>query len=180
MRTAATFGCLLILLLSSCAGRKTSFQNEEELDAYVSDPENGYISSAETSDFLLEAKLVPAIAGDTEPQLTVHVRLSRKDGLSVLDFGGGDRQAAMEREQYLSFDVSGDAYFEDGENLRPAIFHHYERNYGLKPSVDLFFQFKHFIPKDDATFVYRDQLFGQGMFRIHFNQALFTSCHVEN
>ncbi len=83
-------------------------------------------------------------------------------------------------EGYLSFEVLSNIYLEDGDQLQPAIFHHYERNYGLKPSIDLFFKFNQFTPVNDVTFVYRDQLFDQGMFRILFNKALFTSCHVEN
>jgi hypothetical protein len=177
MRT--TIGFLLLLAVFSCSGTKTSFKSEAEFQEYLNDPDNGYISSDENGDFLLEAKLVPAIASDKAPQYTVQLRLSRKDGGSVLDFGGVQQSEALEREGYLSFEVLGDVYLEDGENLQPAIFHHYERNYGLKPSVDLFFRFSHFTPKDDVTLVYRDQLFNQGMFRISFNKALFTSCHVQ-
>lgn len=177
MKTA--FGLLLCVLLVSCSGQPTSFKNEAELQAYVNDPENGYIASTETSDIKMEAQLVPAIAGDADPQLTVHVRLSRADGLSVLDFDNADQQQRLERESYLSFEVLQDVYFENGDQLEPAIFHHYERNYGLKPSIDLYFQFKQFTPKGDARFVYRDQLFHQGMLSVPFSQALFTSCHVQ-
>jgi len=173
-------GFIALSLLFSCSENKTSFANEEELKAYVNDPDNGFIASDENGDFIMEAKLIPSIKEDKEPQLTVQVRLSRKDGGSVLDFGGVPKNEALEREGYLSFEVLNDVYFEDGDQLQPAIFHHYERNYGLKPSIDLFFRFNHFSPKDDVMFVYRDQLFNQGMFRIPFNKALFTSCHVQD
>lgn len=178
MRTVIGYS-MLLLLLFSCGEQKTSFRDEAELTAYVNDPDNGYIASVDNGDFLMEAKLVPAIAGDQAPQYTVHVRLSRKDEGSVLDYGNVSREEITQRETYFSFEVLGDVYLEDGDKLQPAIFHHYERNYGLKPSVDLFFKFKQFVPKDDVTLVFRDQLFGQGMFRIRFNKALFTTCHVE-
>lgn len=174
-----TIVLMLLLTLFACSGGQTSFESEAAFQEYLNDPDNGYISSVENGDFILEAKLVPPIAGDKAPQCTVQVRLSRKDGGSVLDYGGVQQAEALEREGYLSFEVLGDVYLEDGEDLQPAIFHHYERNYGLKPSVDLFFRFNQFTPKGDVTFVYRDQLFHQGMFRIPFNQALFTSCHVQ-
>lgn len=178
MKTTAV--CLAALFLFSCSGNKTSFADEAELQAYVNDPDNGYIQSTESGDFIVETKLVPAINEDKEPQFTVHIRLSRKDGRAVLESGGAGRQEIMEREAYLSFDMLGAVYFENGEDIVPPVFHHYERNYGLKPSVDLYFDFKQFKPvSGNATLVIRDELFGQGMFRIPFNQALFTTCHVE-
>lgn len=169
----------LVVILCACSGNKTSFSSMKEFEAYVNDPDNGFISSDGNSDFMLEAKLIPAIADDKEKQFTIQVRLSRKDGGSVLDYGGVSKEVALQREGYFSFEALGDVYLEDEDKLHPAIFHHYERNYGLKPSIDLFFRFNYFEPKENVTFVFRDQQFDQGMFRIEFNKALFTSCHVQ-
>lgn len=173
-------GLFLLLIACGCKEQQTSFRDEGELLTYVNDPDNGYISVDENGDFKMEAKLIPAIKGDKSPQFTIQVRLSRMDGLPVLEYGNVLHDIALEREGYLSFEVLKDVYLECGDNSKPAIFSHYERNYGLKPSVDLFFRFNQFNPQEDITFVYRDQLFGQGMFRIKFNKILFTSCHVQN
>ena len=167
-------------LLAGCSDQQTTFGSEEELMTYVNDSGNGFIQSTESADFILEAQLIPAIADDKEPQLTVRVRLSRQDGGSVLDFGQVSQEEALARESYLSFEMAGDVYLQDGEQVISPIFFHYERNYGLKPSVDLFFKFKAFQPSGDVKFVYRDQLFRQGLLSLSFNQALFSNCHVQN
>lgn len=167
-----------MVLVTAC-GHKTSFRTEDEMNDYLNNPENGFISSVETADLKIEAKLSPSIQGDKVPQLTVQMRISRKDGGSVLDFGGVAKPQAMERETYLSFEILKDVFLECKGKAEPAVFHHYERNYGLKPSVDIFFKFNHFEPTEDVYFNYRDQLFSQGLIKLKFNKELFTSCYVQ-
>ncbi len=181
MSRKLTYQLVFVLsFLTGCSDQQTTFGSEEELMAYVNDSGNGFIQSTESDAFVLEAQLVPAIADDKEPQLTVRIRLNRQDGGSVLDFGQVGQQEALARESYLAFEMTGDVYLQDGEQIISPVFYHYERNYGLKPSVDLFFKFKAFQPSGDVKLVYRDQLFGQGLLTIHFNQALFSNCHVQN
>jgi hypothetical protein len=175
-----TIFLLSLVFLYSCSSQKTTFANEQEFQSYLNDPDNGFISSTKNSEFILETKLEPPVDSETDQEFTIHVRLSRKDGLPVLDYGNADQQQQLEREGYLSFQVLGDVYIQDGEKIIPAVFQHYERNYGLKPSIDLFFQFKKFTPTEDFTFVYRDELFQQGMFKIKLDKQLLTSCHVEH
>lgn len=170
----------MLLLLPSCSKPKDTFGSVEEIEAYLNDRDNGYISSVETSDFIVESKFVPALAGDANPQVTMHLRISRKDGKPVLETGGAGTAEILQREQYLSFEALSDAYLEGAGQLVPAGFHHYERNYGLKPSVDLYFQFKAMQPDEAVYFNYRDQLFDQGLIRIKINHDLFKTCHVNN
>lgn len=167
-----------LFLLSACSGGKTTFRNEADMQAYLNDPDNGFIVSDETADLLVEAKLTPAIAGDEDPQVTIQLRLTRKDGASVLNPGTVPQAEVSGRESYLSFEVLNDVYLEDGGKTTPALFSHYERNYGLKPGIDLFFRFKNIQPQSAVYLVYRDQLFGQGLIRLKFKKALFTPCHV--
>ncbi len=165
-------------MLFAC-GQKTDFQNEDEMNAYLNNPDNGFISKVETADFIVEAKLSPSIKNDKVPQITVQMRISRKDGNSVLDIGKASKAQVLEREGYLSFEVLNEVFLEDNGNIKPAVFHHYERNYGLKPSVDVFFKFDNIEPKGDVYFNYRDQLFSQGLIKLKFNKELFTSCYVQ-
>lgn len=179
MKGKFLIGLVLMVLVTACSGHKTSFRNEDEMNTYLNDPANGFITSVETADLIVEAKLSPSIKNDKVPQITVQMRISRKDGGSVLDFGGVAKTQALEREGYLSFEILKDVFLESNGKVEPAIFHHYERNYGLKPSVDIFFKFKNFEPSSDVYFNYRDQLFGQGLIKLKFNKDLFTSCYVQ-
>ena len=171
---------LLIVFFTSCGGKETSFKNIEEWEEYVNNPDNGYIVSEEASDLIFDLKFMPALSNDEMPQFTVHLRISRKDGGSVLDFNTNSKQEALSREGYLSFDLLKNVTIEENGHANPAIFHHYERNYGLKPTIDIMFNFIQMEPKNDVYFVYRDELFGQGLIRIKLNKELFTKCYVEN
>jgi len=170
----------ILFLIASCGGRETSFENTKEWQKYVNNPDNGYIVSEEASDFKFDLKFMPALSNDDMPQFTVHLRISRKDGGSVLDFNTTSKQEALSREGYLSFDLLKNVTIEENGHSTPAIFHHYERNYGLKPTIDIMFNFMQMEPKGDVYFVYRDELFGQGLIRIKLNKELFTKCYVEN
>ncbi len=179
MRTCL-FISLLFFLMACSGGKKTSFKDTEEWKAYVNNPENGFIVSEEASDMNFDLKFEPAISGDEIPQFTVHLRISRKDGGSVLDYNTNSKEEALEREGYLSFDLRKDVAIEENGHANPPVFHHYERNYGLKPTIDIMFNFMQMEPKEDVYFTYRDELFGQGLIRIKLNKELFTKCYVEN
>lgn len=171
---------LFIVFLVSCTGKKTSFKDTKEWEAYVNDPANGFIVSEQSADFKFDLKFEPAISNEEIPQFTVHLRISRKDGGSVLDYKTNTKQEALEREGYLSFDLKKDVSIDENGHANPPVFHHYERNYGLKPTIDILFNFMQMEPKNDVHFTYRDELFGQGLIRIKLNKELFTKCYVEN
>lgn len=167
-----------LLFLTACGSSETEFASSEELHAYLNNPDHGFIQSDESSDFLYEAKLVPATSDDPASHFTVQLRIMRLDGGAVLDFNGEDQGKRMEYESYLSFELLQDVYIKsNGQTLSP-VFHHYERNYGLKPSIDVFFEFPHLMPKGDAIFCYRDELFGQGLIQLEFDKELFKKCYV--
>ena len=165
--------------LLSCGSKEEQFASDEEFQDYLNNPDNGYILATETDDMTYDVKLTPPMAGDSNAEITVQLRINRKDGGSVLDFGGATKSEALEKEGYLSFDLMTDVYLEDEDQVIPCSFHHYERNYGLKPSLDILFRFKAFEPKGPVTFVYRDQLFDQGLVRLKFDKELFNSCYVK-
>lgn len=169
---------LLVLISCSDKANKTEFASEREFEEYINNPENGFIVIEESGELLFEARLMPPVKGEEETECTVNLRISRKDGGSVLDFGDVSKQEALMRESYLSFDLNNDVSIEMGGERYPPVFHHYERNYGLKPSVDILFNFMKLKPGHDAVFTYRDQLFGQGLVKIEFDKELFKNCYV--
>lgn len=168
----------LLVLFVSCEEQQTEFESQEEFDEYLSDPENGYVLAENTSEMVFEARLIPPMKGEKGRECTVQLRISRKDGGSVLDYGKVSKEEVLIREGYLSFDLIDDVSLNfGGEKLKPH-FHHYERNYGLKPSIDMYFNFKDFKINSEASFSYRDELFGQGLIKLKFNKDLFNKCYV--
>lgn len=165
--------------MTSCFGSKTDFNSDKEFEDYLNDPKNGFIQKDESKDFIFEARLIPALKNEGESQLTVQLRIKRKDGKSVLDSDDVSQKQALTREGYLSFDLAGDVHLEDQGKSIPVSLHHYERNYGIKQSVDILFNFKNSKPGGDVYFVYRDQVFNQGLIKIKFKKELFTSCYVK-
>ena len=170
---------VVALLFASCGKEKTEFQSISEFETHINNVENGFIIAEETPDILFEARLVPVVEGAENPQNTIHIRISRKDGKSVLESGGVGQDEVLFREGYLSFEVLKDVFLESSNGVTPAVFHHYERNYGLKPSIDMFFQFPEFTPESDVSLNYRDELFGQGLVRLKFSKERFKKCYVE-
>lgn len=169
----------LVILLFSCGENKTSFSSEKDFHAYLNDQSNGFIQSMDGKDLKFETKLIPPFKDDEDKIVSVQLRISRLDGLSVLDLDGTDQQQRLQNEGYLSFEITKDVYLLNGKEIIPATFSHYERNYGLKPSIDISFDFPAFKLKGDPVFVYNDLLFGQGMIKINYSKNLFSSCDVK-
>ncbi len=171
---------IFLLGLVACTSKRSEFSNVEDFQSFLNDPENGYISKVESQDLLFETKMIPALKDDSVKLFSLQLRISRLDGQAVLDFGGISKQEVLLREGYLSFDLLNDVYVEtDGEIINPT-FHHYERNFGLKPSIDILFHFPNIEPKNNPILKYRDALFGQGLITIELNKQLFTKCHVKD
>lgn len=169
-----------VFLVFSCSSSKKEFQSVDEFEAYLNDSDNGYIQSDEVGDLLFEAKLNPPLSDDPNPQFAIQLRISRLDGKSVLETNTSSKSEILEREGYLSFDLAKDVAVEYDGKAVPCVFHHYERNYGLKPSIDILFQFPALKnPKENPVFIYRDQQFGEGLIKIEFDKELFTTCYVK-
>ena len=169
---------IIAVLLASCSEKETEFQSIKDLQAYTNDPENGFIKSETTAKLKFEAKITPSIAGEKKPRFTIQLRISRKDGGQILEYGNVSQDEISYREGYLSFDLLDDVSVRINGKRKKALFHHYERNYGLKPSIDVLFEFQHIRPNDDVEFLYRDQLFGEGLVKLKFDKELFTKCYV--
>lgn len=166
-------------MLISCQ-EKLVFDSQDEFETYVSNNKSDFVVKTEMSDFYFESMMVPPIKSDTAEQRLFRLRIGLKDGTNVLDYAKGNNEYnPLQKEGYLSFDVINDVFLlSDGKEIHPS-FHHYERNYGIKPTLDLVFFFNHVSPKSKIQFCYRDMLFNQGLVKIEFNKELFTNCYVE-
>lgn len=170
---------LILLTVISCNSKRTKFKDTQDFNEYINNTENGFISSVESKDFIFISKLSPPIVNDSFPQITIQFRIKRKDGGSVLEFGNVNQNEILMREGYLSFGVENDVYLESKSYKSPLLFNHYERNYGLKPSIDMFFRFKSIEATEDVSLYFEDKLFNQGLIKIDFNKELFNKCYVE-
>lgn len=170
---------VLSVVLFSCQEGKTKFTSEESFDSYINDPVNGFIQSKPSNELRFDVKLTPPISNEKNSQITMQLRISREDQGSVLKTGEVTDSEISSIENYLSFELSSDVYLESGSTTVPVAFHHYERNYGLKPSIDILFNFKAFNVTEDVYFVYRDDIFNQGLIKIKFKKELFNNCYVQ-
>lgn len=168
---------IAFLALVACSEKKQEFKSEQEFLNYINDPENGFIQKEESRDLIFETRVVPPVKGEGN-ECTVHLRIRRKDGGEVLMYGDVPESTALEREGYLTFEVIGDVSLKMGKKFLDPVFHHYERNFHLKPSIDMYFVFDNLQKNTEAEFRYRDQLFGQGLVSIKLNEELFNECYV--
>lgn len=149
----------------------------EEAMAYANDNDNGYIQTIESGDHVFSAKVDPVKKGDDA--VTLHVRISRVDGLSVLKHHELTPSDISQKEMYLSFDLANDVYLRiDGKDVRPLL-HHYERNYKLKPAIDVSFTFPYTQPSAKVALVYRDNVFGTGLQELEFEKSVFEPITIK-
>jgi hypothetical protein len=157
--------------MASCGGNKREFVSEAEAVAYGNDNSNGFIQTVEAGDHVFSAKVNP-IRKD-EDAVSINFRISRVDGQSVLQHQQLTPAEVNEKELYLSFELNKDVYLRvDGKDIAP-ILHHYERNYKLKPAVDIAFTFPLIHPAGDVQLIYRDNVFGTGLHELTFDKTAF-------
>ena len=170
---------LFVLVFLGCNSKKYVFDSEQEFEEYVSKNETEFVVKNVTDDFFFESMMIPPLKTDSLKQTLFRVRIGLNDGGSVLDFNTGNNYTPLEKEGYLSFEISQDVFLQYDNKKNQPVLHHYERNYGIKPTIDLVFFFNDIDAKGDVTLCYRDQLFGQGLIKLKFNKQLFTNCYVE-
>lgn len=75
----------------------------------------------------------------------------------------------QELVQYLSFQFEDHIHMTVGEQQLRCAHYHFERNYGLRPGLDMVFAFENTDPEfqHDRTITIDDQAFGSG--RLHFS-----------
>lgn len=162
---------LFLVLLASCGGKQREFASVEEARTYANDNDNGFIETVESNDHVFSAKVNPM--QKTDDALSINLRISRIDGQSVLKHQVLSPAEISEMEMYLSFDFIKDVYLRvDGKDVRPLL-HHYERNYKLKPAVDIALTFPKITPTSNVQLVYRDEVFGTGLHELEFDKQAF-------
>ena len=105
LRSAAA-GLFLLIVLSACSGGQREFASAEEALAYANDNDNGFIETVEAGDHVFSAKVSPMQEGDDA--CTIHLRISRIDGLAVLQHHELTPAEVSDKEMYLSFDLMND------------------------------------------------------------------------
>lgn len=177
MKIALFISVLFIAI--GCDNNQYVFDSEEEFESFVSNNETDFIISQKTTDFYFESMMIPPIEDDTLRQTLFRLRIGLNDGGNVLDFQDGGNYSPLEKEGYLSFEINNDVFLQYEGKKNIPVLHHYERNYGIKPTIDLVFYFNNIDSKEDVVLCYRDQLFGQGLIKLKFNKQLFTNCYVK-
>lgn len=168
-----------MILVFSCSKTRTTFDSIEDFNAYLNNVENGFIQKTVYNGVLYEAKLIPALGDDEEKNISVQLRISLENGGNVLEFEGASQELIAEREMELSFGMQDLVTMNyNGRSLSPQ-FTHYERNYGLKPSVDVLLQFEEIKGENVVVFRLNDQIFTKGIVEIEFDNELFTTCYVK-
>ena len=164
----------------SCQSNKHEFKSLSSLNEFLNDIDNGFIQKDQSNQFQFEARLIPPMEGDSASQVSVQLRISDTENTPVLDYGNITNEQRGYRENYFSFEIKNDVFLEfDGKKVY-ADFNHFEKNYGLKNSIDILFNFTDIKPESDVFFVYRDQVFDQGLIKIKFNKQLFKNCYVKS
>jgi len=168
---------LPFFLLFGCAEQQVEFKDQVEFDNYLNNPENGFINVNKESDLIFETKLTPPTS-NSKNECTIQLRIKRKDGRPVLESGGVSKEQILEREGYLTFDVVQDVSLKQGKKYHKPVLHHYERNFGIKPSVDMYFVFDGVSASKEAEFRFTDRVFDQGLITIDLDKDLFNECYV--
>jgi len=167
----STIYILFLVFLTSCGGNRREFASAEEARTYANDNANGFIETVESNDHVFSAKVNPMQKEDDA--LSINLRISRIDGQPVLRHQELSPAEISEMEMYLSFDLIKDVYLRvDGKDVRPLL-HHYERNYKLKPAVDIALTFPKITPTSTVQLVYRDEVFGTGLHELEFDKQAF-------
>lgn len=170
---------VFLFLFGSCSKSRTTFDSVEDFNNYLNDVDNGFIQKTVFKGVVYEAKLIPALDEDDKKNITVQLRISLENAGNVLEFEGASQELIAEREMKLSFGMQDLVTMNiNGKSLNP-LFSHYERNYGLKPSVDLLFQFEEVKSENVVVFRLNDQIFSNGIVEIEFDNELFTTCYVK-
>lgn len=164
------------LLLSCGKEEPYHFDSRMEMEELVTNPTYGFIGSYKSGNLLFETLFEPASLKDSI--VVVKLRISEVNGKSVLEHQTTNTDEVRIREQYLSFEIAKDISLEVNGKESAPILTHYERNYRLKPSIDLFFEFKKTEPAiNTAYFNYRDKLFGAGRITIKIDTKNFNSSY---
>lgn len=169
---------LLCILLFSCSGRKTDFKSFESFNEYINNVDNGYILSKKVDDFVYEIKVSPPTI-ESDNSIAIHLRMNREDGTPVMTEDEYSKTDILQIENYLSFGVEKDfKLLAFTSNISPSLVH-YERNYLLKPSIDILVHFDGLNINTDYEFEFNDLIFSKEKVVFLINQELLNVCYVE-
>ena len=174
-----------ILLFSAC--NKTF--NSEELKVFVLDQENGFLKTelvANTEYSVLYShpqfealkrikddqkaseELITELIQESSEQLIFYIRLRDINNKNLLKKDIVDNKVYDERLMYLLGDIKDDFSLLNGTDTISCSIHHFERGYGVNPSLNITLAFNKPSKLTDFTFIYNDQLFGAGKLKFQY------------
>lgn len=189
---------LLVGALFSC-GKHTSMLPHDYMQ-HVQNPENGLHQSKDTGPFLLDVQYQPleyvcliqngsseiskkqltALESEFEGLMYFKISISSKEGVDPLMAGLSDSTQLENRILYLSGEASKDFYLLQQTDTVKCVLHHFERNYGLAPRLDIMLAFEKLKTSsttqvEQLRFCYSDRLFDLGDHQFVFNTSVFES-----
>lgn len=169
---------ILTLTLVSCSGQQVEFGSWKAFQSYLNNPQNGFVLKEEVKGFIYEVKITPPTT-ESKEELTINLRINRKNGTAVLNDNQFSQTEIMQIEHYFSFGITDDITLSSpGIKATPA-FVHYERNYQLKPSIDIIIDFNGIKQGEDYSFKFTDRAFSQKTIEFKINQELLNVCYVK-
>ncbi len=169
------FACVI---LYACSGKLTKFDDWDSFQDYLNYSKNGFILENKDGDFFYEVKITPP-TNESNKSITINLRINHLDGSAVLNTNRFSEIEIMQIENYLSFEIENDLVLaKSNSKISPSLVH-YERNYRLKPSIDIIIDFNNIKQGEDYVFVYRDRIFSKETIEFQINQELLNVCHVK-
>lgn len=162
-----------------------TFNEPEQLVAYVNSSDHGYYKEKEIGEIKFSALLKPIeyikanekLKGNTEKSLEeddlqyFDLRITVKDfSMEFLKYNLYEASDYPKRVAYCSFEMQNDIYLIDGKDTLPCVFYHFERAFDVVPYGHFILAFK---PTDKnvikaKTLVYYDRLFDKGLIKMTF------------
>lgn len=183
------FSCIIFLatIILFIACNKTF--NPDELKFFVLDQDNGFlktelVANTEYSvlyshpqyealkrirdDQNVSEELVTNLIQESSEQLIFYIRLRDVDNKNLLKKDIEDNKFYDERLMYLLGDIKDDFSLLNGTDTISCSIHHFERGYGINPSLNITLAFNKPSKMNDFTFIYNDRLFGAGKLKFHY------------
>lgn len=187
----------LLALLISCS---SSPKSPKEYVNFIRDPENGLVQSKDAGPLRFEVQYEPleyvCLIQNGRPEITaVELRslksefegltyfkftISSKQNDDPLTVGVTDSTQLVDRITYLAGQANKDFWLLQQTDTVRCLLHHFERNYGIVPRVDITLAFEKLKTETSADqqpllFCFRDRIFHSGDHQFVFPSSVFES-----
>ncbi|GEM_PF-5821356 len=186
MNLNAISTCLaLALVASSCGTRSFS---PDEFTTWCSDSENGLVKERSLGGVKFRMEYWPTAMIQLQNQdssskayenmeyFRFHIESEDPIESDLVSEWTSTNEEYQSLTQHLAFEYDDGIQLKIGDKALPCAHYHFERNYGLRPGIDLVFAFENQDQEyeHDRKLVINDQVFGTG--RLHFS---FDRDHIQ-